>query len=118
MLFVGWQLCHGLGGRIRVESVAALLWNGRQLSSGISGRIRVESVAGLLWNQWQDSRGIGGSFRVEYALQAEGLAVGRVKARRLMKEAGVRGQRAKRRAPVPPDSRHGTRQEARDDLIE
>jgi hypothetical protein len=47
-----------MAGRIRLESVAALPWNGRQLSSGISGRIRLESVAGLPWNQWQLSRRI------------------------------------------------------------
>ena len=48
-----------------------------------------------------------GSRRMAKALQAEGFAVGRVKARRLMKEAGVRVKRAKRRAPVTTDSRHG-----------
>ena len=41
------------------------------------------------------------------ALQEEGFAVGRVKARRLMKEASVQVQRAKRRAPVTTDSRQG-----------
>jgi transposase InsO family protein len=48
-----------------------------------------------------------GSRRMAKALQAEGFAVGRVKARRLMKEAGVSVQRAKRRGPVTTDSRHG-----------
>ncbi len=48
-----------------------------------------------------------GSRRMAKALQAEGFAVGRVKARRLMKEAGVRVERAKRRGPVTTDSRHG-----------
>jgi len=37
-----------------------------------------------------------GSRRMAKALQADGFAVGRVKARRLMKEAGVRVERAKR----------------------
>ena len=41
------------------------------------------------------------------ALQEEGFAVGRVKTRRLMKEAGGQVQRATRRAPVTTDSRHG-----------
>ena len=40
-------------------------------------------------------------------LQAEGYAVGRAKARRLMKAAGVRVRRAKHRRPMTPDSRHG-----------
>ena len=41
------------------------------------------------------------------ALQDEGFAVGRVKVRRLMNEAGVTVERGKRRAPVTTDSRHG-----------
>jgi transposase InsO family protein len=48
-----------------------------------------------------------GSRRMAKALQAEGFAVGRVKARRLMKEAGVQVRRPKRRTPVTTDSRHG-----------
>ncbi len=48
-----------------------------------------------------------GSRRMAKALQAEGFAVGRVKARRLMKEAGVQVPRAKRRVPVTTNSRHG-----------
>jgi putative transposase len=40
-------------------------------------------------------------------LQAEGYAVGRAKARRLMKAAGVRVRRAKHRRPMTTDSRHG-----------
>jgi hypothetical protein len=32
----------------------------------MGGRLVLESVAALLWNQWQDSPGIGGSFGVEY----------------------------------------------------
>jgi len=48
-----------------------------------------------------------GSRRMAKALQAEGFAVGRVKARRLMKEAGVKVARAKHRAPMTTDSRHG-----------
>ena len=48
-----------------------------------------------------------GSRRMAQALQEAGFAVGRVKARRLMKEAGGPVQRAKRRAPITTDSRHG-----------
>jgi len=48
-----------------------------------------------------------GSRRMAKALQAEGFAVGRAKARRLMNEAGVQVRRAKRRAPVTTDSRYG-----------
>ena len=48
-----------------------------------------------------------GSRRMAKALQAEGFAVGRVKARRLMKEAGVQVQRTQRRTPVTTESRHG-----------
>ena len=48
-----------------------------------------------------------GTRRMAKALQEEGVTVGRVKARRLMKEAGVQVKRAKRRAPVTTDSRHG-----------
>jgi transposase InsO family protein len=48
-----------------------------------------------------------GNRRMAKALQAEGFAVGRVKVRRLMKEAGVQVKRAKRRGPATTDSRHG-----------
>ena len=48
-----------------------------------------------------------GTRRMANALQAEGFTVGRAKARRLMNEAGVQVKRAKRRAPVTTDSRHG-----------
>jgi transposase InsO family protein len=48
-----------------------------------------------------------GSRRMAKALQDEGFAVGRVKVRRLMNEAGVKVERGKRRAPVTTDSRHG-----------
>ena len=48
-----------------------------------------------------------GSRRMAKALQEEGFAVGRAKARRLMKEAGVTVKRPKRRGPVTTDSRHG-----------
>lgn len=39
--------------------------------------------------------------------QAEGSAVGRAKASRLMKAAGVMGQRPKHPRPITTDSRHG-----------
>jgi putative transposase len=61
---------------------------------------RVKAIAGT-------TRSSYGSRRMAKALQEEGFAVGRVKTRRLMKEAGVQVQRAKRRAPVTTDSRHG-----------
>jgi len=47
-----------------------------------------------------------GSRRIAKPLQAEGDAVGRWKARRLMPEAGISGRRRKR-GPVTMDSRHG-----------
>ena len=47
-----------------------------------------------------------GSRRIAKQLQAEGYAVGRCKARRLMQEAGISGRRRKR-CPVTTDSRHG-----------
>jgi putative transposase len=40
-------------------------------------------------------------------LQAEGAAVGRAKARRLMKAAGVMVRRLKHPRPLTTDSRHG-----------
>ena len=48
-----------------------------------------------------------GSRRMAKQLQAEGFAVGRAKARRLMKEAGVSVRRPSLRPPVTTDSRHG-----------
>jgi putative transposase len=48
-----------------------------------------------------------GSRRMAKQLQEEGFHVGRAKARRLMKAAGVSVQRPKRRAPMTTDSRHG-----------
>lgn len=61
---------------------------------------RVKAMAGT-------TRSSYGSRRMAKVLQEEGFAVGRVKARRLMKEVGVQVPRAKRRAPVTTDSRHG-----------
>ena len=40
-------------------------------------------------------------------LQDEGFAVGRAKARRLIRQAGVVVQRPKQRGPVTTESRHG-----------
>ena len=40
-------------------------------------------------------------------LQDEGFAVGRAKARRLRRQAGVVVQRPKQRGPVTTESRHG-----------
>jgi putative transposase len=48
-----------------------------------------------------------GSRRMAKQLQEEGFAVGRMKARRAMKEAGVTVHRPRRRGPVTTDSRHG-----------
>jgi putative transposase len=48
-----------------------------------------------------------GSRRMAKQLQAEGYAVGRVKARRLMRDAGVVVRRRTRRGPVTTDSQHG-----------
>ena len=57
---VGWQLCRGIGGSLRVESVAGLPWNGWQLCYGISGRLRAEyawgygecPTRGAFWGDW------------------------------------------------------------------
>jgi transposase InsO family protein len=48
-----------------------------------------------------------GSRRIAKQLQAEGYAVGRCKARRLMREAGVVVRRATHQRPLTTDSRHG-----------
>jgi putative transposase len=48
-----------------------------------------------------------GSRRMAKQLQAEGCAVGRCKARRLMREAGVAVHRPTHRRPQTTDSRHG-----------
>ena len=48
-----------------------------------------------------------GSRRMAKQLQAEGYAVGRDKARRLMRDAGVVVRRRTRRGPVTTDSQHG-----------
>jgi hypothetical protein len=53
-----WQLCRGISGSFRLESVAGLLWNQWQLSCGTGGSFAVESVAGFTWNRWQLCRGI------------------------------------------------------------
>src|SRR5437867_5026952 len=55
---MGWQLCRGISGSLRLESVAGLLWNQWQLSCGTGGNFTVESVAGFTWNRWQLWRGI------------------------------------------------------------
>lgn len=47
-----------------------------------------------------------GRRRMATQLQAEGLQVGRAKARRVMQEAGVAVHHPKRRGPVTTDSRH------------
>src|SRR5215510_5608730 len=56
--------------------VAGFSWNQWQLCYGISGNFRVESVAALAWNRWQASPGIGGSFGVEYAHRGAGAHPG------------------------------------------
>jgi transposase InsO family protein len=47
-----------------------------------------------------------GSRRIAQALQDDGFAVGRFKARRLMQEAGVTVKRPKKRGPFTTDIRH------------
>ena len=61
---------------------------------------RVQAIAA-------DTRDSDGRRRLARPLQAEGVAVGRAKARRLMRQAGVAVQRPQRRGPVTTDSRHG-----------
>jgi transposase InsO family protein len=55
----------------------------------------------------RDTRQSYGSRRMAKQLQEEGCAVGRAKARRLMKEAGVSVRRPRARGPVTTDRRHG-----------
>ena len=50
-----------------------------------------------------------GSRRMAKQLQAAGFAVGRYKARQLMRQAGIAVRRPPRRRPVTTDSRHGDR---------
>ncbi len=54
-----------------------------------------------------ETRHTYGSRRMAKQLQADGIAVGRYKARRLMRQAKVTVQRRKQRHPVTTDSRHG-----------
>jgi transposase InsO family protein/transposase-like protein len=54
-----------------------------------------------------DTRHSYGSRRMAKQLQDEGFSVGRTKARRLMKEAGVTVRRPRSRGPVTTNSRHG-----------
>jgi putative transposase len=61
---------------------------------------RVKAIA-------DDPRDRYGRRRMAKQLQAEGFAVGRAKARRLLHQAGVAVQRPKRRGPVTTESRHG-----------
>jgi putative transposase len=61
---------------------------------------RVQAIAA-------DTRDSYGSRRMARQLQAEGFAVGRAQARRLMRQAGVAVQRPQRRGPVTTDSRPG-----------
>jgi putative transposase len=48
-----------------------------------------------------------GSRRMAKQLQAAGFAVGRYKARQLMRQAGIVVRRRTRRRPIPTESRHG-----------
>jgi putative transposase len=61
---------------------------------------RVKAIA-------DDTHASYGSRRMAKQRQAEGCAVGRAKARRLMPQEGVAVQRPKRRGPVTTDRRHG-----------
>lgn len=62
-------------------------------------RARVKAIHG-------ETRQSYGSRRMAKQLQAEGFAVGRAKARRLMQEAGLTVRRRTRRGPVTTDSQH------------
>lgn len=53
------------------------------------------------------TRARSGRRRMAKQLQAEGFAVGRAQARRLMRQTGVVVTRRPRRGPVTTDSRHG-----------
>ena len=61
---------------------------------------RIQEIAAKTRNSY-------GTRRMAKALQQEGLPVGRYKARRLMKEAGVVVRRRNPRKPQTTDSRHG-----------
>jgi putative transposase len=61
---------------------------------------RVQAIAA-------ETRHTYGSRRMAKQLQADGFAVGRYKARRLMRQAKVMVQRRKQRHPMTTDSRHG-----------
>src|SRR5262245_43325591 len=52
------------GGRLPMESMAALPWNQRQASHGIGGRLAMESLAAFVWNGWQPCRGITGRLQL------------------------------------------------------
>jgi putative transposase len=61
---------------------------------------RVQAIAA-------ETRHTYGSRRMAKPLQDDGFAVGRYKARRLMRQAKLTVQRRKQRHPVTTDSRHG-----------
>ena len=50
-----------------LTGVAESSWNQWPDGRGMGGRMRVESVAGWPWNGWPDARGISGRMTVEYA---------------------------------------------------
>jgi putative transposase len=79
-------LSRHAGAKIEAEAVVVLA--------------RVKAIAAAMRHSY-------GSRRMAKQLQDEGFAVGRAKARRLMHQAGVVGQRPTRRGPVTTDSRHG-----------
>jgi transposase InsO family protein len=60
---------------------------------------RVQAIAA-------ETRHSDGSRRMAKQLQGDGFAVGRDKARRLMRQAKVTVERPKKRGPVTTDSRH------------
>jgi putative transposase len=77
----------------------------RQTVSALSGEeidllARIKAIA-------QQTAHSYGSRRMSKQLQDEGYAVGRGKARRLMKQAGVSVEGRRRRGPKTTDSRHG-----------
>jgi transposase InsO family protein len=77
----------------------------RQASPGIGAEAgallaRVQAIAA-------ETRHSDGSRRIAKPLQADGLAVGRYQAKRLMRQAKVTIRRSKKRSSVTTDSRHG-----------
>lgn len=95
------QLCEVM----EVSRSGFYAYQGRQ-TRAVVGRIELELLTRVKAIAAQTRQSYG-SRRMAKQLQDEGFAVGRTKARRLMKEAGVAVRHAKPRGPVTTDSRHG-----------